>query len=212
MPAGFLTVSAFLLIGYLLFLAEIVVPGGILGILGTAAVVYGCYQAFDLGVAWGAGSIVISVIVFAGGIRFLLFSKTGRALTLEDNSGPKTWKSNTEDWQHLVGTEGVTVSPLRPAGVAKLEDQRRDVVSESEFLDAGVAIRVVEVEGRRIVVEPAAGRQPLDDTEGAKEHEGGGDEAGEPPGQKLLSEKLQSDTQESEPGDELPSARLQDTD
>jgi membrane-bound serine protease (ClpP class) len=44
------------------------------------------------------------------------------------------------------------VSPLRPAGIADLEGQRVDVVSDGEFIEVGASITVVRVDGNRIVV------------------------------------------------------------
>ena len=37
-----------------------------------------------------------------------------------------------------------------------IDGQRRDVVSDSEFLDKDIEVEVVEVEGNRIVVAPVA--------------------------------------------------------
>jgi membrane-bound serine protease (ClpP class) len=52
----------------------------------------------------------------------------------------------------LLGEVGVAASALRPAGVARIGDRRVDVLTEWEYLDAGTPIRVVAVEGARIVV------------------------------------------------------------
>ena len=61
MSGELLQVIALLTLGYLLMLMELFVPGGILGILGIGAVVYGCWLAFSLGPAWGAAAIVLSL-------------------------------------------------------------------------------------------------------------------------------------------------------
>ena len=50
---------------------------------------------------------------------------------------------------------GRTLTPLRPAGLVEIDGRRIDVVADSEFLDAGVEVRVCEVEGNRVVVEAA---------------------------------------------------------
>jgi membrane-bound serine protease (ClpP class) len=51
-----------------------------------------------------------------------------------------------------LGRRGTAVSPLRPAGIADLEGERVDVVSQGEYIDAGAPIEVVGVEGNRVVV------------------------------------------------------------
>lgn len=167
LPDGVVTVVAFLSLGYLLFVVELVVPGGVLGVLGGISVLYGCWEAFQLGVGWGSASIVASLAFFFLAIRFLMHSRTGKALALDDGEEAKTWKSNREEWRQLVGQVGTTLSPLRPAGVALFDGERYDVVSDSEFLPADLPVRVIEVEGRRIVVEsveaPTEPRRPASD-------------------------------------------------
>jgi membrane-bound ClpP family serine protease len=52
----------------------------------------------------------------------------------------------------LLGAIGVAVTPLRPAGKAKIGDEFLDVVSEGSFVNDGSRVQVVEIEGPRIVV------------------------------------------------------------
>jgi len=51
-----------------------------------------------------------------------------------------------------LGDEGKADSPLRPSGKMSVGDQLVDVVTDGEFVDAGEAVRVVEIQGSRIVV------------------------------------------------------------
>jgi membrane-bound serine protease (ClpP class) len=53
-----------------------------------------------------------------------------------------------------VGDTGRTLTKLRPAGKARFARQLADVVTEGDFLDAGQPVRIVRVQGNRIVVEP----------------------------------------------------------
>ena len=156
MPEGILTVIAFLSLGYLLFAVEMVVPGGILGILGLISVLFGCWQAFQMGFIWGSSAIFASLVVSALLLRFFLHSRTGKQLTLSNDQEARTWKAGREEWKDLVGRRGITLSPLRPSGVISIDGQRFDVVSDNEFLAADQEVQVVEVEGRRIVVEAVA--------------------------------------------------------
>lgn len=152
MPEGLLEVIALLSVGYILLLLEIFVPGGVLGILGGLVVVWGCYLAFGLGTLWGLASLGLSILVTIIMVVSFLRSRAARRLVLADEE-PKTWKAQNLRLPDLVGKEGRTLSPLRPAGLAEFGDDRVDVVADSEFLDAGVAVRVIEVEGNRVVVE-----------------------------------------------------------
>jgi membrane-bound serine protease (ClpP class) len=153
MSGELLQVIALLTLGYLLMLMELFVPGGILGILGIGSVVYGCWLAFSLGPAWGAASILLSLAAAVIAVVLVVRSRTARKLVL-DSSPSRNWKAPDRDLETLVGETGMTISPLRPAGIADVGDRRLDVVTDSEFLDAGVPIRIREVEGPRVVVEP----------------------------------------------------------
>ncbi|HXG45770.1 MAG TPA: NfeD family protein [Gemmatimonadales bacterium] len=55
----------------------------------------------------------------------------------------------------LVGRVGVAVSDLRPAGVANVDGERIDVVTEGEYIAAGTRVTVVRAEGYRHVVRAA---------------------------------------------------------
>ncbi len=51
-----------------------------------------------------------------------------------------------------MGQKGVSVTTLRPAGTARINGQKVDVVTKGEHIEAHQEIIVVEVEGNRIVV------------------------------------------------------------
>jgi membrane-bound serine protease (ClpP class) len=52
----------------------------------------------------------------------------------------------------FMGKEGVAHTLLRPAGIADIEGERVDVVSEAEYINPGTKIVVTKVEGTRVVV------------------------------------------------------------
>ena len=151
MPEGLVIVVLLLAFGYILLVLEIFLPGGILGVIGFLTVIYGCYLAFGLGLIWGSAAVGLSLVVAAASIAAFLRTRMVRTLVLDDK--PEYWKAPERTLSELVGREGKTVSALRPAGIAQIGDERLDVVADSEFLRSGVRIRVVEVEGNRVVVE-----------------------------------------------------------
>ncbi len=56
------------------------------------------------------------------------------------------------------GDRGTTITKLRPAGKATINGKRLDVISSGQMIESGAEIEVVEIEGVRIVVRPAAGK------------------------------------------------------
>lgn len=53
-----------------------------------------------------------------------------------------------------LGAVGTAISPLRPSGNAIFEGRHADVVTQGMFVEANTRLRIVAIEGSRIVVEP----------------------------------------------------------
>ena len=53
----------------------------------------------------------------------------------------------------LLGKVGRTVTPLRPGGTAMIEDRKSDVVTQGKFVEPGTDVKVILVEGNKVVVE-----------------------------------------------------------
>ena len=60
----------------------------------------------------------------------------------------------------LVGASGITVSPLSPAGIARVNNETWTAESLSGPLAAGVPVHVARVEGLRLLVWSEAGQVP----------------------------------------------------
>jgi membrane-bound ClpP family serine protease len=58
------------------------------------------------------------------------------------------------DWEHLEGQEGVTTTQLTPSGKARIGDDVVSVLSDGVLIRAGARVRVVQVRGNRVLVEP----------------------------------------------------------
>jgi membrane-bound serine protease (ClpP class) len=52
-----------------------------------------------------------------------------------------------------VGQSGTARSMLRPAGKAEFAGHTVDVITEGDFIDPGSAVRIIAVDGLRVVVE-----------------------------------------------------------
>lgn len=147
------------ILGLLGILLELhVLPGhGIAGTLGTAALVSAIVLAFGIAsffiaVQALAIAIVLTVILFALATRVYPENAFMRRLVFASAQGPDYVASL--DHRRLLGQTGIASSYLRPAGVATLDGQRVDVLTEGEFVTAGTPVRVTRVEGARIFVRP----------------------------------------------------------
>jgi membrane-bound serine protease (ClpP class) len=65
-----------------------------------------------------------------------------------DEEGPGPFAAQTA----LLGTIGLAVTSLRPAGKARFGEDFVDVISEGNYIHPGARVQVIEIEGNRIVV------------------------------------------------------------
>ncbi|MSR64574.1 MAG: hypothetical protein EXS18_02195 [Verrucomicrobiae bacterium] len=107
-----------------------------------------------LGPLMNFGIAIGGVIVFALLLsKYLPKTALFNALVLQSASaGTITDPTLTTKAESLIGTTGKSVSPLRPAGKAMIGDKLIDVVTEGDHIPPNTAIKVVAVEGARVVV------------------------------------------------------------
>lgn len=145
---------ALALIGVVLMVIEIFVPGfGLFGIGGVVLVAISIFMAVPtprLAVTYLFWTALAFTVGLFGIMRTISKRGLGRLLTLE-RSG-KDWVPARVDLSSLIGQEGRSLTVLRPAGTAQFGDLKVDVVTEGEYLGAGVAVKVIRVEGTRVVV------------------------------------------------------------
>ncbi|MEX2550705.1 MAG: NfeD family protein [Nitriliruptoraceae bacterium] len=72
--------------------------------------------------------------------------------TATDREAPQRGHAGQRPRGSLVGHTGVTLSDLRPAGVARIDGERVDVVTEGDWIAAGESIEVLSDEGYRRLV------------------------------------------------------------
>lgn len=132
---------------------EIFIPGGIVGAVGLISLVSSFWLAYT---TTDFGSYFLSIgLVFGMSCIFLsikLFPQTKFSDRLFLRSNESDFKSTAQELESLRGKEGVTLTKLRPAGTASIDGRKRSVVTEGTFVKKGVKIKVVEVEGNRVVV------------------------------------------------------------
>lgn len=151
---------AFLLlgIGLVFILLEVFFPS--FGLLGTIAA--GCLIGGAV-LAWRSpedifGTYLLLVFVLGPtvsiiGLKLLPKTPLGKAMTLQGSTfDPKEAAPGGAELDALVGKRGVSVTPLRPAGIALIDDRRIDVLTRGEMLDADAHIEVLRVEGNRVFV------------------------------------------------------------
>ena len=135
---------------------EMFIPGGIVGTVGIITVVYAIiyvnkstyYIAFILVV-----SLILAVILYY--VNRNVFHKKLMfldRLVLNDSISTENGYVASESRVELVGKKLKAYTDLRPAGVAILDNEKLDVVTDGDFIEKGNEVEIVRVEGMRIVV------------------------------------------------------------
>lgn len=148
-------IIALVVVGIILLLAELVLPGGVIGIGGAMCLLAAVVMTFvNYGVMAGfcafLGVLVLGLIMLAIWMKNFQRLPFTRKLVLnkalDDNS--------EEEWlESLVGKKGRAVTKIAPSGHAEIEGKKIDVMTESGSIDKGKSVQVVKTSGPSIYVE-----------------------------------------------------------
>ena len=141
-----------LVVGAALLFLETLLPGMVAGSIGFLCLLAAVILGFrDFG--FQAGSFIL-----AGVLVGLLIGTWGWLKYFPDSRVAKRFISHSAvgelgvDRHELMHGTGVALTQLRPSGTAEINGQRVDVVTEGGLIERGAKLRVVAVEGSRIVV------------------------------------------------------------
>ena len=157
-------------VGALLLTVEaLLIPGfGLLGLIGIIGMAVGIYMSLlgsmptaeDFSKAGGILSSALLLMLIIGWAILRRLPKSTRLYRTGIFLNTRTDKSTGYESAHprpeLVGREGIAITDLRPSGVGVFEDERIDIISESEWVEQGTPIRIVAAEGYRHVVRSLA--------------------------------------------------------
>jgi membrane-bound ClpP family serine protease len=142
--------------GFILMVIEIFHPGfGIFGIFGGILLIGG--------IVLTAKTLIDGLIMFIVILALLGFmlaiaiqsaskGRLSKILVLHSEQKKETGYIGTEDLNYFLDAEGQALTILRPAGTADFKGVKLDVVTEGHFISKGEKVKVIKVQGRRIVV------------------------------------------------------------
>ena len=142
-------------IGILVIIAEIILPsGGILSILAAGVFGYSLYLVFtqlsaSTGMAFVIADLILIPILAYVGIKFLAKSPVTLRTKLSRKNGVTAQSIDQKDY---MGRLGLALTDLRPSGVARINQERIDVVTQGEYIEKQTPIVVIAVRGNQIVV------------------------------------------------------------
>ena len=152
--------------GFILLLIEIFfIPGfGFTGVSGIALILGSIFfslfnmgplfdvSLFKIAIIQMAAILTVSIGLISVVVRFLPQSDRFQKLTLHTENASATGFVSTTDNSHLVNQIGESLTPLRPAGIIVIDEKHYDVVTEGSYIESKKQVKVISVDGRKIIV------------------------------------------------------------
>jgi membrane-bound ClpP family serine protease len=143
-------------IGFILITVEMFYPGfGAPGIIGTILLIAGIVLT-AANFTQALVMILILLAVLGAMLVIILHSAAkgplSKTIILKEAQKKETGYIGTEDLEYFLGKEGTAITVLRPSGTADFDGVKIDVVSQGEFISEGTKLKIIKVQGRRIVV------------------------------------------------------------
>ena len=144
------------ILGVLVIVAEIFIPSlGLLMAIALGLFGYSLYLVFTT-ISSFAGMVFLGLDLLAVPVLLILGMKVLAAspLSLKNQLSSKDGVvSQTGSLRDYLNKQGLSVTDLRPSGIALIEGKRLDVVTGGEYLDAQTPVIVTRVTGNQIIVE-----------------------------------------------------------
>jgi membrane-bound serine protease (ClpP class) len=156
-------------LGVILVLADLffIAGFGVLGAPGIALMIAGLFLSLiGRSELWTWGSVgvaarplliafVLTVAMAVVMIRIMPRTTAWNWLVLQTAERSDEGYRAVSGYDELIGTEGVSFTPLRPGGTGVFDERRLSVATQGEYLEKDTPIIVIEVEGIRILVRKA---------------------------------------------------------
>jgi membrane-bound serine protease (ClpP class) len=141
----------------LIFL-EVLLPGGILGLLAAACLVGATVQT-GLTCDWATASLVFMGSILAAlllvVVEFRIFAKTGFGKRFFLSRAVEGRSRPCREGETLVGKSGLTLTRLNPSGRVEIEGQTYEAQARDGYLEAGTAITVISQDDFKLIIQPS---------------------------------------------------------
>lgn len=151
-----------MLVGLALLVIEAFIPGfGVAGLAGICFEIAGVVLVYMSYGPLPAVLALLAVLALAGLVLFfsLRSARKGKIsqsdMVLKDVQRDEDGYRASDDQSQLVGKTGTVQTELRPTGMALIDGERVNVLSDGSFIEAGAKICVTRVDGSRVLVRRA---------------------------------------------------------
>lgn len=138
---------ALILATWFLVFCELLLPGGILGILAFGLGSYAVWHTYQLfgGLTaglLGAGLLVSNLLLVIFGFKYWVRSPLAKGFMLKTSL--RAGSSSSQPQAQLLGQGGESLTALNPSGKVLIAAQVYDAYSQDGYIDQGVRIEVID--------------------------------------------------------------------
>ncbi len=149
----FLKSIIFISLGFILFLMELFTPGfGLPGIVGILFILGGCFLLLKESLILGVIALIVSLVLVVLFFKFFKRSLFWKRIRLDAHEAKGEGFRAQEDLSYLVEKTGISLTPLKPTGIALIEGGRIDVSAEGLYIEKGKKIKVVALKDNQLIV------------------------------------------------------------
>lgn len=149
------TIVGLIIAALVLVFFEVILPGGILGVLAVLCVILATWLA---GVEFGAGGAVLTFLSAAAAVGLLIFiefkilsrSSLGSAFFLKSSVTGHSNQAPAED--SVVGKEGLALTRLNPSGKVAIGGQSYEAYSQDGYIEADQPVRIVGRDNFKLII------------------------------------------------------------
>jgi len=149
----------FQIFGILVVVAEIFIPSlGVLMAIALGLLFYSLYLAFTTistfaGMVFLGMDLLVVPLLLILGMKMLAVSPLSLNSRLSSKEGVVSQAVRPKEY---MNKQGRATSDLRPSGIALIEGERLDVVTDGDYIEADTPVIVTRVTGNQIIVEKIA--------------------------------------------------------
>jgi membrane-bound ClpP family serine protease len=141
--------------GVVLLALEVVVPGGVLGIIGGLSILGGVVLAFtQFGFDGGLYATLAALALLAVALYFefvlLPKSRVVKTFSMSATSAGQSQPAIAD--RSIIGKRVVAVTPLTPSGVVEFDGRRLEAFARSGHARPGEQLDIVDIDNFRLIV------------------------------------------------------------
>lgn len=149
------TIIALIVAALVLVFFEVILPGGILGLIAGICIIVAAWVA---GAEYGSGGAILTLLASALAvgllvyIEFKLIARTslGNAFFLKSSVTGHSNRAQAE--ASVVGQEGIAITRLNPSGKVAISGETYQAHSQDGYIEVDSAIRVVDQDNFKLII------------------------------------------------------------